>query len=352
MDPIERYNKLLLNTVMEDYNNVTRSKLIKKLLESEIASKKKKDVDAVYIVSIAQKEKFRQCLEKTRNTIKDIELLEINKGYKYSIPYKINNVNFEKLSEFAINVEKYNWNEFKEEDISKPVYIDNEHICAIKFHKEIDCIDSDSGKKVHIRYPLLMVINKKYNILEYRFDRIIHKKDDVFYSRTIDGISDYCSKLNLDIVPYELGAPLAEIVKNYPKDAEEEVCSMGFPGEKGVIVKYGKNRTMPVLGELEELVQNNEDIFGEKAKEIIDGFIFEKKVLSSKHYREIKWLNNAYNGNTSDENKKFLKTKIIFNYKGKHRDLIDFHYSNLNDMERMNNVIEFIDKINNNIKKG
>ena len=105
---------------------------------------------------------------------------------------------------------------------------------------------------------------------------------------------------------------MAEIVKNYPKDAEEEVCSMGFPGEKGVIVKYGKNRTMPVLGELEELVQNNKEIFGEKAKEIIDGFIFEKKVLSSKHYREIRWLNNAYNGNTSDENKKFLKTKIIF----------------------------------------
>ena len=131
MDPIERYNKLLLNTVMEDYNNITRSKLIKKLLESEIASKKKKDVDAVYIVSIAQKEKFRQCLEKNRNTIKEIELLEINKGYKYSIPYKIYNVNFEKLSEFAINIEKYNWNEFKEEDISKPVYIDNENICEM-----------------------------------------------------------------------------------------------------------------------------------------------------------------------------------------------------------------------------
>lgn len=350
MDQIERYNKLLLDTVMEDYSNITRSKLIKKLLESEIASKKKKVVDAVYIVSMAQKEKFKQCLDKNHNTIKEIELLEINKGYKYSIPYKINNVNLEKLPYFAIDIESYNWNEFKAEDISKPVYIENDNICAIKFHKEIDSIDWETGKKVNIRYPLLMVIHKKNNILEYRFDRIVHKRDDVFYSRTIEGVSNFCSILNLDIVPYELGVPLAEIVKNYPKDAEEEICSMGFPGEKGVIVKYGKNRTMPVLGELEELMKENKEVFVGKVKEIIDNFIFEKKVLSSKHYREIKWLNNLYNGNIKDENKKFLKTKIIFNYKGKHRDLIDFHYSNLNDMERMNNVIEFIDKINNNIK--
>lgn len=349
MNQIERYNKLLLDTIMEDYNNVTRSKLIKKLLESDIASKKKKEVDAVYIVSMEQKEKFKQCLEKTHNTKKEIELLEINKGYKYSIPYKINKVELEKVSDFAINIDTYNWDDFKVEDISKPVYIEDDNICAIKFHKEIDCIDTDTGKKVNIRYPLLVVIHKKNNILEYRFDKIIHKKDDVFYSRTIEGISDFESKINLDIVPYELGAALGEIVKNYPKEAKEEVCSMGFPGEKGVIVKYGKNSTMPVLGDLEELVQNNESVFTGKVKELIDNFIFEKKVLSSKHFREIKWLNNPYNGKTNDENKLFLKTKIIFNYKGKHRDLIDFHYSNLNDMERMSNVIKFIDKVNNNL---
>lgn len=349
MNQIERYNKLLLDTIMEDYNNVTRSKLIKKLLESDIASKKKKEVDSVYIVSMEQKEKFKQCIEKTHNTKKEIELLEINKGYKYSIPYKIHKVELEKVSDFAINVDNYNWNDFKVEDISKPVYIEDDNICAIKFHKEIDRIDSDTGNKVNVRYPLLVVIHKKINILEYRFDRIVHKKDDDFYSRTIEGISNFTSKLNLDITPYELGAALGEIVKNYPSEAKEEVCSMGFPGEKGVIVKYGKNSTMPVLGDLEELVQNNEDIFTGKVKELIDNFIFEKKVLSSKHFREIKWLNNPYSGKTNDENKLFLKTKIIFNYKGKHRDLIDFHYSNLNDMERMNNVIKFIYKVNNTL---
>lgn len=349
MNQIERYNKLLLDTIMEDYNNVTRSKLIKKLLKSDIASKKKKEVDAVYIVSMEQKEKFKQCLEKTHNTKKEIELLEINKGYKYSIPYKINRLELERVSDFAINVDTYNWDDFKIEDISKPVYIEDDNICAIKFHKEIDCIDADTGKKVNVRYPLLVVMHKKNNILEYRFDRITHKKDDIFYSRTIEGVSDFKSKLNLDIVPYELGAALGEIVKNYPKEAKEEVCSMGFPGEKGVIVKYGKNSTMPVLGDLEELVKNNEKVFTGKAKELIDNFIFEKKVLSSKHFREIKWLNNPYNGKTKDEDKLFLKTKIIFNYKGKHTDLIDFHYSNLNDMERMNNVIKFIDKVNNNL---
>lgn len=349
MSEIERYKKLLLNTIMEDYNNVTRSKLIKNLLNSEIASKKKKEVDAVYIVSLAQKEKFKQCLERTHNTKKEIELLEINKGYKYSIPYKIHNVDLEKVSDFAINVNTYNWSDFKVEDICKPVYIEDDNICAIKFHKEIDCIDNDTGRKVIIRYPLLLVIHKKINILEYRFDRIVHKKDDVFYSRTIEGISNFTSKMKLDITPYELGAALGEIVKNYPTEAKEEVCSMGFPGEKGVIVKYGENSTMPVLGDLEELVQNNKEVFNGKVKELLDNFIFEKKVLSSKHYREIKWLNNPYNGNTKDENKLFLKTKIIFNYKRKHRDLIDFHYSNLNDMERMSNVIKFIDTVNNNL---
>lgn len=350
MSKIERYNKLLLNTIMEDYNNITRSKLIKKLLNSEIASKKKKEADAVYIVSLAQKEKFEQCLERTHNTKKEIELLEINKGYKYSIPYKIHNVDLEKVSDFAINVDNYDWNDFKVEDIDKPVYIEDDNICAIKFHKEIDCIDSETGNKVNIRYPLLLVVHKDINILEYRFDRIIHKNDDVFYSRTIEGISNFTSKMKLDITPYELGPSLGEIVKNYSAEAKEEVCSMGFPGEKGAIVKYGKNGTMPLIGDLEELVQNNEEVFSGKVKELLDGFIFEKKVLSSKHYREIKWLNNPYNGKTKDENKLFLKTKIIFNYKGKKQDLIDFHYSNLNDMERMRNVIKFINKVNKNLK--
>lgn len=350
MDEIERYNKLLLNTIGEYYNNATRSKLIRELLNSQIATKKK-EVDAVYIYSMEQKEKFKQCLEKNHNTKKEIELLEINKGYKYSIPYKILNINFDELPSFAININTYNWTDFRQEDILKPVYIDNDNICAIKFHKEIDCIDGETGKKVNIRYPLLLVIDKKNNILEYRFDKIIHKKDDSFYSRTIEGISNYTRKLNLESVPYELGTVLGEIVKNYPNEAKEEVCSMGFPGEKGVIVKYGKNQVMPVLGELEELVKDNAEIFTEKSKEIIDNFIFEKKVLSSKHYREIKWLNNPYTGNTKDENKLFLKTRVTFNYKGKHLDLIYFHYSKLNNMERMNNVIRFIDKINNNIKK-
>lgn len=351
MDKIKKYKQLLLNTIIEDYSNETRSKLIKKLLKVDIASKKKEHKeDAVYIISMEQKEKFRQCLERNIYTIKEIELLEINKGFKYSIPYTILNLELDKVNDFAININNYNWKEFSEEDINKPVYIEDDDICAIKFHKQIDYIDTETGVKKDIRYPLLMVIHKKLNILEYRFDKIVHRKDDNFYSRTIDGISHFASIMKLNVIPYELGTTLTEIVKNYPNDAEEEVCSMGFPGEKGVVVKYGKNRTMPLLGDLEELVQNNNDIFVGKVLDLINNFIYEKKVLSSKHYREIKWLNNPYNGNTNDENKKMLKTKIIFNYKGNNRDLINFHYSNLNDMERMNNVIKFIDKIKRNLK--
>lgn len=351
MDKIEKYKQLLLKTIIEDYNNETRSKLIKRLLENNIASKNKEHKeDAVYIISMEQKEKFRQCLEKNINTIKEIELLEINKGYRYSIPYSIKSLELDKVADFAININEYNWAEFNEEDINKPVYMEDDNICAIKFHKQIDYIDSETGNKIDIRYPLLLVIHKKLNVLEYRFDRIVHRRDDNFYSRTIEGISHFTSIMKLNIVPYELGNTLTEIVKNHPKDAEQEVCSMGFPGEKGAVVKYGKNRTMPLLGDLEELVQNNSDVFVGRARDLIENFIYEKEVLSSKHYREIKWLNNPYNGNTSDENKKFLKTKIIFNYKGNNRDLINFHYSNLNDMERMNNVIKFIDKIKRNLK--
>lgn len=343
---IEEYKNILFNTIIDDYNNKIRTKLMKKLLDSDIASKKKDNTEAVYITSVSQKEKIEECLTKTNSTIKDIELLEIDKGYKYSIPYKINSINLDIVKNFALNIDTYNWDNLSDEDIARPVYIETDELCAIKFHKIIDCIDSDSGKKVYIRYPLLVVIHKEINILEYRFDRIVHKRDDDFYERTIDGIAVYLKKLNIDINPYEIGRALGEIVKNHQSEAEELICSMGFPGEKGMVVKYGENRTMPVLGELEEIINANEEHFTVKSKEILENFIFEKKVLSSKHYREIKWLNNPYKGKTKDINKQYLKTKIIFNYRGKRRDLIDFHYSNLNDMERMSNVIKFIDQVN------
>lgn len=350
MITLDNYKNLLFNTIMEDYNKHLKAKLTKMLLEANISSKRKTDEEKVYVVSLPEREKFRNCLDKTNDTIKVIELLEINKGYKYSIPFKILNINLNALDNFAININNYEWVNLNQEDIEKPVYINNDDICAIKYFKIIDIIDSETGKRGLIRYPILIVIHKKLNILEFRFDRIIHKKDEVFYLRSIEAFEDNMkNKLDLKIEPYELGRVLAEIVKNYTGDVKEEVCSMGFPGEKGVVVKYGKNNIMPILGDIEELIENNREKFSEAAIEILNNFVFEKKVLSNKHYREIKWLNNPYNGNTKDENKKFLRTRITFNYKGKYQDLIDFHYSNLNDMERMNNVIKFIDKIKRTI---
>lgn len=344
------YKEQLMATIKNEPETYKRD-IVNGLINDGIASRNKKDEGKVYVRILDLDDKIEKCIIDNDNSCKYIEKYEMLKGYKYSIIKEINNINIEDIKQVAIDINTEFW---REDLFEKPLFYEESDFLVLKFHKIIDIIDQENGGKNYVRYPLVVVIHKKLNILEYRFDKITHKKDENFYSITIKARQSWMSsKLGLRCKSYELGNILNEITTNkkYKQDVREAICSLGFAGDKGVIVKYGEDEKMPFIEELEDIIKNNKKDFSDKSISILNDFIFEKKVLSSKYFRELKWLNIPYNHfrKLKDE-QKIVTIRCIFNYKGKCEDLLVFYNSKYNYMERMNYVVEYFRKVENQIK--
>ncbi|AWZ48470.1 hypothetical protein C3495_06405 [Clostridiaceae bacterium 14S0207] len=346
-----KYLTLIESSIL-NYSEECKRKFIQQLLKNNIATRNKNDINKIYIKGVPSvDEKIKLCFSKNQEVVRVFEMFEFMKGYKYSFLNKIqngNNINLTDINLYASDIKNLEINKI---GIEKPIFYETEEILLIKFHKMINVIDMEDGMKSDIRYPLLVVIHKKLNLLEFRFDKLTHKKSDDFYEITMGPIISFLmSKLKVEFVTYELGKKMTSLVENNKSDIKEEICSIGYSDDKGIVMKYGKSSTMPFLGELEDLIKNKSNIFDknkdtQNCRDILEEFIFERKELSSKHFRELTWLNPPYSEDSKDKKKKFMKTKVIFNYKGRNKDLLVYYYSNNNDMERMNYVIKYIDKI-------
>jgi len=348
----EGYKNNLITSISIMYSGDVKTQLVRYLIDEDIATRKKSETDRIYIKALGIDEKISKCLNNSEQAFKVIEKFEMFKGYKYSILSEIKEIHLEELKNNAINIEEIIWNDTSDLDFfDKPLYYENEDVAILKFHKMIDIIDEENGGKTDVRYPLLAIIHKKLDILEFRFDKIVHKRNDDFSQITMEPRRSWITtKLKAKLTEYPIGNALNKMVDEdkYKNDIKEEICSFGYPGEKGVIVKYGNGDVMPFLGELEEIIKEKSSVFTKTSLEILENFIFEKKVLSSKHFREIKWIKCPYNGETENDERKYAKTRFIFNYKGRCEDLIIFYNSKYNDMERMNYVIQYIDKVKRN----
>lgn len=345
---------------MCDYSDVAIKRFIKFLIKENIATRNKKDKGKVNVKGLELNEKVQLCFGKNRNTIKAFDKFEMLKGFKYSFLYKAYNINYNDIDKFADNIDSINWNNIDIDKIDinmeKPIYWNMENQLIIKFHKIIDVIDVEDGKQTYIRYPIIVILHKVEELIEIRFDRLTHKRNEQFYELGVDTrISWLHSNLGINMKPYELTENLSYIVENCKEDVKEDICSLGYPGEKGIIVKYGDDNIMPFIGEIEELIKNNNVLFEKNeqtkiCKEILETFIFEKKTFADTHYRELTWIKTPFYENNEEEKKKFLRIKVSFNYRGKMKDLITFYNSNNFDMERMNYVIKYMYKAIQNIE--
>lgn len=350
------FDKLMNDTLMNSSNNI-KQKIINKIIERNIGTYKKNQEDKICLKNLTLDEKVKKCIENYPNTFKIFDEVEFNKGYRYSFVYKYNNIDMKTIKNNAYNMDDIDYENIleskKDINLSIPYYIEDNEKMYIKFHKSINEVEikDEMINKYDRRYSTMIVVHKNQNIIDIRFDKLTHKKDDDFYEKALElQISWIKSKLNCDLEDYELGIPMTYIVNNCSNQVVEDICSLGFEQSKGVVVNYGKSKVMPLIGELELLIEENLSKFDKdqgtkECKKLLEDYIFDKKILSSKHYRVLRWLNEENNLDKLTDSD--VKVKVIFNYKENNRDLVCFLDSKNNNMETMNYVVRYIKSVEN-----
>lgn len=352
------YKDLVVNKILHDSPDYMIQDLINLIREEGIGTYSKKEEHKIYIHSIPKDEKIVKCIEGNLDTLKLFDNIEFNKGYKYSMLFKYTEIDFSMLKEFAINYDDLDYRDFidSEVDIDRPIYMERESLILIKFHKSISITNMNELRRYDIRYPILLVFHKNISLLEMRFDRLSNSGNDDFYKISINARLTWVKeRLKAIVSSYELDTVVKYIVDNKKEEVAELIWSFALAKEKGATLKSGTDKTMPFIGELEDLIKENNEVFmkSEDTKQclnIINKYLNNVKRFSNARYRILRWIKPCINGENEDDIKP-IDLRIVFNYRDNHRDLINFYESEINDMERMNYVIKYIREVEQCIKK-
>lgn len=330
---------------LADYN---LQNIINRLRKDKIVSYNEEDKDIVIIKSTDKKDRrVKKSLEENESTLYYIEKVMIDKPYRYSIYFKCYDFVLNDKIKNYLNVEDLNNEHFKElEDYMIPRYFEDDSIIAFAFHKTINPYISSTDSTKDVIYTTLWIYHKESHILEHRFDMLGFKSDDFFYETTF---KPQLQKLERDfgILTSEFRiTPIIEyIVENNSNEVHEISKYMGLRGNSLAKLKVGNNLVMPFLGDLEIIMQSNKDLFDknsdtQKIRDIINQYINDTKDNANYKSRLISWYK---------ENKYYLSINIIFGYKDRSYDLLNFIDTKKYNMEMMNFAIEYIWKVSRDI---
>ncbi|MBS5305733.1 hypothetical protein [Clostridium sp.] len=353
---LQEYKNIIKNTIYMDIPNYLKQKLINEIKENNVGKYGTKEIDGIVkLTGMADhNERINTCLDRNNLTIKLFDLLEIKRGYRYSILYKYDNIDFnefkEKISSEAINIDSEYYDNYEEKDIkvnSIQYYEDKEHF-FIKFHKSIYEIDKKTIEKKYLRYPILFVFHKNINLFEVRFDRLAYDADYSFYYNTMNArLLQLKSIFNFEYEYFDIETTIREIVENYRGYVKEIIWSFETAKSKGLTLRVGEDGIMPFIGDLEPLVKSlrnkyNNDNNVEECLSEIEDYIEQTKRFANEKFRILSWLKLKNNGENLD---KSIDLKIIFNYYKKGFALLNIYDNEINDMERIDHVIRFIGEI-------
>lgn len=353
---LTEYKQIIKDTIYMEFPNYLKQKLVNDIINNNVGKYGSKEKDGVILLTgmVDHNERINTCLDKNNLTLKLFDLLEIKRGYKYTILYKYNNINYEDLrkafSSIAINLDNEyykNYDVIKHDEIQ--YYEDDNHF-FIKFHKYIDDIDKSSVTKKYLRYPILFVFHKNMNLFEVRFDKLSRDGDYSFYDRTMMArLLTIKSIYNFEYEFFDLEKTIREIVNRYKDVVEEIIWSFETAKSKGLTLRVGEDGIMPFLGDLEVLINDLRRKYSDNNKvieclnEIVD-YMNRTKKFANEKFRILSWLKYIENGNIISLDKS-IDLKINFNYNNNNYALLNIYNNEINDMERISHVIRFIGKV-------
>ena len=344
---LERYNEYFLPYI-ELYNKKVVKHLENQIIDMGLASKKSDTTDTISIEKIKanHKNSIVGCVKEIGiKAIKLIEKWEFEKNYEYSVLYKANNLNSDELLEKLQN--KYDSNSKYPENIysilKDPIVYEVDDLIMLKFSLYKEATHPQTEEKLKMKYPIIVIFYTDDNTIEIRYDSIGGLfVDDYksFYKKNIRGIQAWISTyLEIGLENYLLDKIVNDL-KNID-DIELEGQDMRFSDGGKACLEVGSNAsyTLPLLGELKKIINENEEEFNNSIgiKQLLETWIKSKEDEAVYTWICLCWKNKD-NIKARD-----VKVRFQFDYIDEDVSLL-YHYSGPIGMERMNNVTRCIIK--------
>ncbi|EOU1841392.1 hypothetical protein IZT14_001667 [Clostridium perfringens] len=367
----EKYLEILKNTIKYSMPQHEIKDILDELKEDNIigyisdSEKHKEKAKRVEILIDKQDKSLNdiliEVLDKSNKLIKYVEKIFIEKSYRYSIYYRCNDFKFTPKLYNAINLNEYEQKLISEEidNFTNIVFKDTDDKIVLRFVYPIKQFVRKIDKSEDFIMPNLWIYHKNLNILEYRFELIGADGDDEFYSTRLDGqISALQCKEKFSFSEFRSSEIIKYIVENKKSEVQEISQSLGLKKNSMAKLKVGTNKIMPFIGDFEEILEKNNELFNKtdetkEIKDILEKYITNIKKNAKYKSRLLSWYKKeeeSKENKTKSKSKSILDIQVIFSYRDKNYDLFNFHEPKKLSGELMDFAIKYIIKVEKDTK--
>lgn len=329
-------------------------RLANSLVDDGIATrrKKSKDGEQIYIGDMSDVQGIQLCLENQPDTIKQIEDWEFNNFYRYSSLFDMQGFSIETLNSLEeegkiILYEKIAGHEELYVTTMKPSVRYNHDEILLKFNLKIQA-QNVTDEIIKRKYSIVVLIKQEECILEIRFnplERIFDKNRFRYVYSALAWVREY---LNINVTPIDFRETTEYLKLNGNQNKivlSGEDMRMSSGGKATIDVGNDEKQILPFIGELKEIIKNNEQLFqtAPEIKKILEDFIYEKENMS-----DFPWVKFRFQHIEAE-------VKFIFDYDNEGMCLLQHLYSHLkanSGRERMDYVSGIINDTRKLVEKN
>ena len=307
------------------------------------------------VLYFESKNDYKDIISKTstnRAFINFYEAFEFKKLYKYSVPLffefdsdmEINDL-FEDKQVILFDVNEYESQFVIDSALKKAtplVLLDNDK-AFIKFVIQKTYVKTDTYEPVDYRYPIVIYIDLSLNILEIRYDSL--KFGGQIESEPYSMIVKDCIawlKNNLPITLFSCDHDDIISIINDKTNTDvlmyKQMMELNSGAAAELTASGEKDSILPFIGEIRELIDDNEDLFNESdnIKQLLLQYLKEKEETASYPYIYVKWIKPVVS--------KSYIVRITFDYFNNKYTLLQHITGNCTDlgMGRMNDAIKYL----------
>lgn len=355
---LDNYRLYLENTA-KAYSRKEKKYLVNLFLNEGVAEKNVEmsgqiNLNGEEIIELTDQdieEQFLLCIKKSEKARRLFESWEFEKDYKYSVIFLTDE--FDVFLAKVLKLEPLKnccENNFVFDSFVKPVAFHSEDYSYLKYNLKFAAIHPITQDEFLLKYPFLVVLHKHEKVVEFRFDVVKQlylsgKKETSIYVDLISTMKKYLSQ-NFGCALKALDLSFIVNVSKSDDSVRLIAQSMKTPGGGKAQLEVGNNQeyVLPVIGELKSLMLEKQAELEKvpSVREALEQFMYEMEEMSDYPWIELLWENEIKTRSNH--------VKFIFDYMGKDYCLLQYYYSNLIGMERMNNVVKYIISHRNDIK--
>lgn len=279
------------------------------------------------------------------------ECWEYIKLYKYSVPvfYQSDKKLLEVFE--ASGIKRFDENDFVTDYIlrttiqdAEPMWYEKDNKYFIKFVLQKSCFQGETYEQIDYRYPIVLYFDESSSIIEIRYDAVKYSNQQL-ENDIYPNLVGYCLKWMVEKLGLELylceHSNTIDVV-NDKSDSSVRMYKQMMDLKSGASAELkaaeGRDAVLPFVGELRELINENEELFGKasEVKELLVKYLNDIEATASYPYIYVKWENAV-------ESQSYI-VKITFDYLSQKYTVLQHLTGTCNDlgMERMNNAIKYL----------